>query len=49
MIRVKIDKADGFLIVQKEETDLFEQAAAICNPNKDSLDIHLFEEKQSLN
>jgi hypothetical protein len=47
MLKIKISEADGFLIVSKEERDIFEKAAAICNPNK--LDVRLMEEKQSLN
>ena len=47
MLKIQLDQADGFLIVRKEEQDIFEQAAAICNPNK--LDVRLMEEKQSLN
>ena len=45
MIKIQLDQADGFLIVRKEEQDIFEQAAAICNPK---LDVRLMEEKQSL-
>jgi hypothetical protein len=46
MLKIKLDKADGFLIVSKEEQDLFEKLAEICNPK---LDVRLMEEKQSLN
>jgi len=46
MLKIQLDQADGFLIVRKEEQDIFEQAAAICNPK---LDVRLMEEKQSLN
>jgi len=49
MLKIKISEADGFLIVSKEERDIFEKAAAICNPKNNGLDVRLMEEKQSLN
>jgi hypothetical protein len=49
MLKIQISKADGFLIVRKDEQDLFEKVAAICNPKNNGLDVRLMEEKQSLN
>lgn len=47
MLKVKISEADGFLIVSKEEQDLFEKLAEILDPNQPDL-IRLMDEKQSL-
>lgn len=46
MLKIKISEADGFLIVSKEEQDLFEKLAQICNPQ--GVDVKLMDEKQSL-
>jgi hypothetical protein len=48
MIRIKrIEKIDEFIIVQKEEMDLFEKLADICNPANKKVEVRLFKERIS--